>query len=87
MAKPVLLTLVVLAALLLAPLIGWLLNAPAVHHPVRADAPASYNYTYPSPTPEPTPAPTPDPETLFHTFVPAVCVGAHCFVLTTYPYP
>lgn len=86
MAKPIILTVVVLLALLLAPLVGQVLTAaPSL---VNAQAEAAHPAGYPYPTP--TPIPYPVPPSLFHMFLPFICHDGDCLQPTyppPYPYP
>ena len=82
MAKPIILTLVVLLALLLAPLVGQALTvAPSL---LNAQAQMAHVAGYPYPTP--TPYPYPPAELFYRMFLPFICRGGDC-KLPTYPLP
>jgi hypothetical protein len=91
MLKPIVLTLVVLATLLLAPLASRVLTAA----PVQAEAPSPAIYPFPTPTPDPCTLPYADPDLcpspighMDHAvFLPFVCVGEDCTPAPTYPPP
>jgi hypothetical protein len=70
--KPILLTLLVLAVLVLAPLIGSKLSAAPTRAPLQADTGNALSLTYP-------PFPYPGPGGVYLSFLPALCRAAQCF--------
>ena len=73
MLKPIVLTLIVLATLLLAPVVSRVLIAA----PVQAEAASSCTYPYPYPI-----------DTLDHViFLPFVCINGDCTTTAAYPPP
>ena len=82
MAKPIILTVVVLLALLLAPLVGQVLTAAPVLLNAQAEMASSTGYPYPTPSP----TPYPPAAHWYRILLPFICQGADC-TLPTYPLP